>query len=910
LLSLTLTGCFEPSATDQLAEAKARLAKGDVAAADVLLKASLQQDPKSGEARFLLARNLLQAGSLAEAEIELNKAVAAGYDKEQVTPLLAESLVRRGQFDKVISGYKETQLKQPKQQSALLVNVAKAYIGLQKYDAAKAAADQALKLDTDSLDALLVDAQLKSLGRQYEPALAQVEQAISRWPASAEAWELKAAILQVGNAGADRVVAAFEEAVKRNPRSVTALSALVSMHLAKKDFPAARKTVDAMRKALPNDLQTIYAQAMLAMAERDLKRAAEFAEQLRKIAPESSRVLHLAGAIDFERGSYLRAEAALGRVLQSHPDAHSVRVLLTRTYLGMGEADKAMQTLQPLLTANVSNVEVLTLAGQVALAQSKPAAAEKYFTRAVAANPGDFRGRTALAVARLEQGREDQGVADLLQIAAEDAEPRADMELIGAFLKRRDFARAEKALEVLDKKAPKGVEAPMMRAQLELARGNVAQARAAWESALARRPSYLPAAQALAELDIKDKKADQAAARLQALIKADPKNVQGHLALIGVRRQMGLSAADEKSAVEELVKMFPEEPTPRLALADYFLAQKDYKSAAAVASEGAAKFSDEARFYRLLGQAQFASGDLNQAKQSFQKEATLQPRSPQPHMSLSNIAMAQRDAPGAIANLKRAVEANPAYAPAHAALVGMLAGAGRLDEARAEMNIVRKLEPTSPQSWVLEGNLLALQKNWSGAATAYAKALSMRPDGDVAVRLYSAYQAGGRMNEATKFEAEWLAAHPHDLLLQTYLGDNALRRKDLDQAAARYQDALKGSPDLPLLLNNLAWVYQLQGKPQAIELAQKAVKQAPNVPSFLDTLARSYAANKQFEQAVTTQTQLLALAPNQPEHRLQMATYQIQAGNKEAAREHLKALAALGRKFADQAEVQRLFQSL
>ena len=170
LLSLTLTGCFEPSATDQLAEAKARLAKGDVAAADVLLKASLQQDPKSGEARFLLARNLLQEGSLAEAEIELNKAVAAGYDKEQVTPLLAESLVRRGQFDKVISGYKETQLKQPKQQSALLVNLAKAYIGLQKYDAAKAAADQALKLDTDSLDALLVDAQLKSLGRQYEPA--------------------------------------------------------------------------------------------------------------------------------------------------------------------------------------------------------------------------------------------------------------------------------------------------------------------------------------------------------------------------------------------------------------------------------------------------------------------------------------------------------------------------------------------------------------------------------------------------------------------------------------------------------------------------------------------------------------------------------------------------------------------
>lgn len=910
LLSLALSGCFEPSASEQVAQAKARLDKGENAAAVILLKSALQQDAKAVEARFLLGRTLLQTDDAAAAEIELNKALAGGYAKEQVAPLLAEAQVKQGQYDKALSAYKDTQLAAPKQQGALKVALGNAYLGVQKFDLARASADEALKLDADSLPAVLLDAQLLSVDRQYDRAVQRLDQALARWPNASEAWELKAAVLQARGASQADVGAAFAEAVKHAPRSLTALSGLFSSQLGQGDTAAARKTVEALRKVAPKGGQALYAQAMLALSERDYKSASEFSQALLKLAPESSRALHLAGAVDYERGAFLRAEASLAKVVQAHPEARTVRLLLARTYVRLEEPAKALQTLQPLLSAANPGADVLTTAGQANLAQGKPAEAEKFFARAVAADPKDYRGRTALAVARLELGREEQGVEELVRIAAQDREPRADMELISVYLRRGDLARAQQAIDALDKKLPKGVEAPMLRAQLALARGDTAQARAALEAALQRRPSHLPAAQALAELDVKDKKPADGLARLEKLLKVDPGSAQARLAVIGLKRQMGMSREDERKAVEEAIKLHPNDALPRLALADFHLAGRDYKAALNAATDGAAQFPDDPRFYDLLGQAQQGAGDLNQAKQNFQKSASLQPRSPLPHMKLAGLYIAVKDAPSAIASLKRATAVRPEYVPAHAMLVGMLAGAGRFDEARAEVNEVRKLEPGSPQSWILEGNLLALQKNWNGAATAYAKALSLRPDGDVAVRLYSAYQGGGRARDAAKFESDWLAAHPHELKMQLFLGDNALARKDLDEAAQRYTDALKGAPDLPVLLNNLAWVYQLQGKPEAIDLAQRALKLSPNVPSFLDTLARAYAANKQADKAVATQTQLLALDPNEPEHRLHMAEYQIQAGNKDAAREQLKTLAAMGKKFPGQADVQRLLQSL
>ncbi|RZJ12828.1 MAG: PEP-CTERM system TPR-repeat protein PrsT [Rubrivivax sp.] len=910
LLSLALSGCFEPSASDLVGQAKAKIDKGENAAAIIQLKSALQADGKLGEARFLLGKLLLDAGEVASAKIELDKAVELKYPKDEVVPLQARALAEQRQNEKVLATYGDVKLGSPKQQAALKVVLAEAYSGLFKFDAARAAANEALALDPQNLSAQLLDARLLSVVRQYSQALSKLDQTLSRWPQSSEAWELKAAVLQASGADTAAVGSAFAEAVKHDPRAVAPLAALFMIQLAQRDEPGAQKSLDTLRKIAPRDARTLYSQAMLALKKHDYKAAGEYAQALLKQAPESSRALHLAGAVDYERGAYLRAESSLAKVVQMHPDARSARLLLARTCIRLDEPARALSVLQPLLTSASPAYDELTIAGQANMALGKAADAEKLFARAVAVDPKDFRGRTALAMARLSLGREQQGVDELSTIAAQDAGPRADIELITVYIRRGDFERAEQAISTLDKKVPKGVEAPMLRAEAALMRRDVAQARSAFEMALQRRPTHFPAAQALAELDLKDGQPAKGVARLEALLKQDPSNVQAHLSLIGIRRQMGLSRDQERQAVEAVLKQFPNDPLPRLALADFYLGSRNYKTALGVATDGAAQFPEDSRFLDLLGQAQQATTDLNQAKQSFQNAAALQPRSPLPHMRLAHLYTAQLDAPNAIASLRRAIAAQPSHVPAHAMLAGMLAGAGRLKDAQDEVRIVQQLSPKAPLGWVLEGNLMAQQKNWNGAATAYAKALAIQPVGDVAVRLYSAYQGGGRAREAAQFETEWLAAHPHELTMQTFIGDNALARKDNDEAERRYTDALKGSPDNPVLLNNLAWVYQLQGKAEAVDLAQRALKQQPDAPSILDTLGRAYAASKQVDKAIEVQTRLLALEPSNPDYRLRMAEYQIAAGNKQAAREQLRSLTSLGKKFPRQGDVQRLLQAL
>ncbi|MGK0190521.1 MAG: tetratricopeptide (TPR) repeat protein [Verrucomicrobiales bacterium] len=80
------------------------------------------------------------------------------------------------------------------------------------------------------------------------------------------------------------------------------------------------------------------------------------------------------------------------------------------------------------------------------------------------------------------------------------------------------------------------------------------------------------------------------------------------------------------------------------------------------------------------------------------------------------------------------------------------------------------------------------------------------------------------------------------------------------QAEKEYLSALKVRPHDSLAANNLAWIY-LDHHPlrssanvrTALQLAQKATSILPRNPDYLDTLARAYAANNQFEQAIASE---------------------------------------------------------
>ncbi len=102
-LALLLAACGGDKPEALLASARDYLAKDDAKAAVIQIKNALQKAPESGEARLLLGQALLKSGEPVGAEVELRKAMDAGYAPDQVVPQLAQALLAIGQPKKVLS---------------------------------------------------------------------------------------------------------------------------------------------------------------------------------------------------------------------------------------------------------------------------------------------------------------------------------------------------------------------------------------------------------------------------------------------------------------------------------------------------------------------------------------------------------------------------------------------------------------------------------------------------------------------------------------------------------------------------------------------------------------------------------------------------------------------------------------
>jgi Flp pilus assembly protein TadD len=99
-----------------------------------------------------------------------------------------------------------------------------------------------------------------------------------------------------------------------------------------------------------------------------------------------------------------------------------------------------------------------------------------------------------------------------------------------------------------------------------------------------------------------------------------------------------------------------------------------------------------------------------------------------------------------------------------------------------------------------------------------------------------------------------------------------------------------------------------QGKACALPYAQKAADLAPDNSSILDTLASALACERQFDMALSTQKRAVELAPESDSLRLNLAAIALKAGDKSLARAELTRLQALGARFKQQVEVERLLK--
>jgi putative PEP-CTERM system TPR-repeat lipoprotein len=619
----------------------------------------------------------------------------------------------------------------------------------------------------------------------------------------------------------------------------------------------------------------------------------------------------LAGATEYSLQSYALAESHLSKVLQRAPEHTVSRRLLILTYLRMGETEKALKVLKPVLGKIDKDPSMLAVAGEAYMMHGDHTQAAHYFGKAAALDPADNLKRTAVAVNLVAKGDTERGLRELEQIAADDTGIRADLALIATHMQRRAYDTALKAIASLEKKQPTNPAIHNLRGGVLLAKNDAAGARRSFERALELSPGFFPAVAMLARLDVADKKPDAAKQRLDAVLAKDPRHRDALLALAGLRSTGGSGAAAEVvGLLNRAISAHPNDPVPRIALVSYHLRTRDAKKAVTAAQEALFAIPNHLEIMEAAGRAYAAGGDANQALAVYMKLASLQPSSPQPYLRMAELHLATKNKEAASVDLRKALSLQPDYLDAQRAVIALAVQDGRVQEALATAKEVQKQRPKQAIGYLYEGDIHAGSKQWQEAAAAYRRGLKENPSVQLAIRLHDLLITSGNKAGADQFAAAWFKERPKEQPLRLHLAQRAMVQNDFEAATQHYRKLLDNQPNNVALLNNLAWVSSRIKDPKAIAYAEHANKLAPEQPVIMDTLGTLLVEQGDTERGLELLRKASALAPQAADIRLNLAKGQLKAGQKDAAKKELDELSKLGEKFPRHAEVKQLKQGL
>ena len=892
-----------------LASAKDQLAKGDVKAAVIQLRNALQKNPGMAEARYLLGRALLDTGDVATAEKELRKALELDYPREVVVPPLVRALVAGGQYKTAIDDFGSASATSPQGAAELQTALAQAYFATGDATRGKAALEAALAAQPDYPAAILAVARVKAGSGDVVGALASIDAALARNAKFPEGWLFKGE-LAMSQGRAEEGIAAYRKAVELKPDFLAAHSALVTSLISQGKADEATAQLAAMKKVAPRHPQTLLLESVLAYDRKDFIAANAALQQQLRAAPDNLRGLLLSGAVNYELKAYATSEADLLKVLKAVPGQLFARRILIENYLKTGNADKALETLTPLLGAADKNAAVAVLAGEVYARVGRPADAAKYFAKAMALNPQDSNARVGLAVSHLSTGQTDAAFQELESAARDSAGTRADLLLVRTALGRREFDKALASIDALEKKQPNTPVASNLRGVALLGKRDTAGARASFERALALDAGYFPAAANLARLDLAARKPEDAKKRFDAVLAKDPKHVAALLAIAELRARSGGSPDEVAALIGKAVAANPTDELPRLRLITHWLRANDIAKAVAAGQEALAALPDRPEILVALGRAHLAAGNPNQALEHYNKLVQLQPKSPAPLLRVAEAQVVAKDKEAALRTLRKALALKPDLVDTQRAIAVLELDAGRVTQALAIARDVQRQRPKESVGYILEGDLYAYKRSWNEAVTAYRRGLKQLGTVDLAMKVHSALVAGGNAKEADQLASSWIKDHPRDVAFRSYLAQAAMTRNDYATAVREYRVLVEMRPDSPVLLNNLAFAAGQVKDPRAIEYAEKAYKLAPDYPAVLDTLGVLLVDAGATERGIAILQQAAILAPGTPSIRLNLARALIRGGRNDAAKKELEVLAKLGEKFKSHGDVEQLMKGL
>lgn len=906
--SSLLLSALPAHASDAVDKARGYFEADDHRAAVIELKNALQSDPGDIEARLLLGTIYLDLKDGASAEKELRRAADLGADPALWRLSLIEGMVLQGNYSDALDRL-ETAGELPLQEQARALSLrGEAQMRLQQLKEASQSFDASLALDPDNERAALGKILLALAAGDDSAAASDADALLARLPDSGEVWLVRAELYRVQGDLA-KASEAFSQAAVNLPHDIRPLLGHAVAAVGLRDLEGAKKDLDRADGIEKDLAMTRYLRGLVAFQEKDWAAAKGHLERVLAVAPANLQSQLLLGIISFSDGDLTLAEEYLSRVVSSIPGNLQAVKVLAATRIKQREPKGAIEILEPLASSQ-PDPQLMALLGSAYMLAGDQVRGQDWLSRAVELSPDIAALRTQLALTLLAGGETDKAITEL-QSAVDLGQEilQADVLLVLAHLKNKQFEQALEASRALEQRKPSEPVPYNLTGLAYLAQGDKENARERFEKALELDPKFVTAELNLARIDVADDDLDAAQARYERVLAGQ----SGHMGAL-----LGMAALAERHGDGTMMISWLEKAQdanqgsmqPGLLLARSYIKRKEGEKAVATATNLASRFPNNEKVLEMLARAQTLTGETSSAIRTFEQLANLQPSNPQLQYLLGGSKWKEEDLSGARTAFERAINLKQDFVDARWALASVELQDGRIGAALDQAKSLQQDFPNLPLGYRIEGEIYLAQKRPSEAVRALQTAYEKEKTSTIATRLAQAYASDNKRSQAIDVLIDWLEQQPDDqgarsMLAMQYQIDG--RDKEAIQAYELLRDGLQ---DNVVVLNNLAWLYQKNGDPRALDVARRAYELDPNRPEIADTYGWILVELGQAQDGLSILQQAYLSYPTQTEIGYHVAVALHQSGRDDEAVNVLRRLLRETPNFEQASEAKALLQKI
>lgn len=573
------------------------------------------------------------------------------------------------------------------------------------------------------------------------------------------------------------------------------------------------------------------------LRERDIEGASKLVAQLKKLSPRTPTAQYLDAVVAFAQNDKLRAREALRDVLKGSPEYGPALLLAGATEHDLGSYLQA----------------------------------EEYLRKVVKNAPNESYPRRLLVSTYVKSGQSAKAREALAPMLEKwPNEPSTYVVAGEVAVATQDMAKATEYFQKAVTLDPKNATSRTRLGQARLLSGDIQRAVQDLEDASTSDPNQFEADIALVTHYLKEKQLDKAALKVESLTKKQPNHPITH----NLRGLVMLSKGDRaggRASFEKALEVAPTYLPAAHNLASLDLQDRKIQEARKryeLVIEKDPKHEDAN--LTLLSLLQRTGAPASELERVIDKWIGANPSSSAARLTKVNYLVQMGDKARALDAAKQAQAALPNDLQVLEATGRAQIAAGEYDQAISSFGKLATQSPKNTGPWVAQAEAFIGSKDWSGARSAFRKALDIQPDlilvrqglVQVAIRAEKYDEA---LSEAQAIKTRW----PKTGIGYTAEADVYAAQKKYPEAEKILREAPKDLTDPAATLRLHGLLLEQQKTKEADDVVMQWVAAHPNdmrVPIYLAEASggkKDYAsAAKWYKLALKTQPKNLAFMNN------------------------------------------------